>query len=456
MSDSSVTTQSLVATPTLLEAARVIVRGPSFNRTKTAGYDIKAGERVLLLSKTTDDPAVTEALVTAMREIGATCDIIVLDVPDRPMNALDEYRGMTHNVPGIERDAAFDRWRTRLKWVEELAVAQGYSLLVQGEAGALPVLDGVRYEGAPWYHRVTFPAAGFPWPVWDLINTKAWAPIWERGRGGRVTLTDPEGTSLTLTLFEEHWNAEHYARTGSRRRFQEQYYLGHLYGIPTPPLDRSDASGVAAGTINHYSRPFPHCRVTIADGQVTGVDGGGEYGDKWRELLEATREIHYPEFPRPGMFWLWECAIGTHPKMARPPLAFTLSGHATMYERLRSGYIHLGMGTTISNPSEVWAAEQGLPYGHVHIHLQFPTYILRTIDGEDITIIRDGHLTALDDPEVIELASEYGDPAEILSEAWIPPVPGVSVPGDYQAYAPDPAGWIERYERDGGPDPVQP
>jgi len=80
----------------------------------------------------------------------------------------------------------------------------------------------------------------------------------------------------------------------------------------------------------------------------------------------------------------------------------------------------------------------------VHIHMQFPTYVLHTTDGEEITVIKDGHLTSLDDPDVIELASTYGDPAELLAEAWTPPIPGISAPGDYWAdYADDPAKWIE-------------
>ena len=37
-------TPKMVVAPTLIEAARVVVRGPSFNRTKTAGYDVKEGE----------------------------------------------------------------------------------------------------------------------------------------------------------------------------------------------------------------------------------------------------------------------------------------------------------------------------------------------------------------------------------------------------------------------------
>jgi hypothetical protein len=81
--------------------------------------------------------------------------------------------------------------------------------------------------------------------------------------------------------------------------------------------------------------------------------------------------------------------------------------------------------------------------------MQFPTYTLETVDGDEVTVIKDGHLTALDDPEVIALASQYGDPAELLAEAWTPPVPGISIPGDYwKDYAPDPAAWFERYDEE--------
>lgn len=434
---------TMVVTPTLLDAARAIVRGPSLNRTKTAGYDVKPDEKILLVEKATDDPAVTQALSQAMREIGARVDVFHVDIEDRPMDYLDEFRGLMHNIPGVEHDEAFKLWRQRFEWLERAAVEQEYQLLLQGDAGALPNLDGVRYEGVPWYHRITFPAAGFPWPLWDLINTKAWQPIWERGRGAWVELTDPEGSEIRWRLQEKYFEESHYK--GHRRRFRAEYYLGHLFGWPTPPYDEGlECEGVVAGTLNHFGRPFPHAKAYFEGAKLTHVEGGGEYGDKWREIMELTKDIQYPEYPDKGLFWLWECAIGTQPKMARPPYAFTLSGHAAMYERLRSGIIHIGIGTGNANVSETWAEEQGLPYGHLHIHMQFATYKLHTTDGEEITIIDHGRLKALNDPEVRDLAAEYGDPDELLTEAWIPPIPGISVPGDYwKDYAPDPARWIE-------------
>lgn len=442
------TQETLVTTPTLIEAARTIIRGPSFNRTKTAGYDIKPGEKVLLVEKSTDDPAVTEALISAMHEIGAHIDIFHVDILDRPLTYIDEFRGMMYNVAGIEPDPMFDLWRSRIRWLEDVAQREGYSLLIQGEGGKLPDLDGVRYEGIPWYHRITFPAAGYPWPVWDLINEVAWKPIWEQGRGGRARITDPEGSSLEFGLREEHWTAEHYESRNARRRFESKYYLGHLYGHPTPPYDAGTATGVIAGTLNHYGRPFPRAEAVLEEGRLVELRGGGEYGEFWRELMDTTKNIKYPEYPGEGLFWLWECAIGTHPKMVRPPVAFSLAGHAAMFERLRSGYIHFGIGTAHNNPSELWAREQGHPYGHVHIHQLFPTYTLITRAGEEIPIIERGRLVALDDPAVRRKAEEFGDPDDLLSEAWIPAMPGVTVEGDYERdYAPDPAAWIEANDR---------
>lgn len=146
----------------MLDAGRAIVRGPSLNRTKTAGYDVKEGERVLLVEKTTDDPLVTEALVTAMREAGAQVDVVNIEVQDRPLEDEDEFRGLMHNIPDIPPDPNFTRWRARLKWLERVAEEEGYSLLIQGKAGPLPKLENVRYEGIPWHHRSTFPAAAFP------------------------------------------------------------------------------------------------------------------------------------------------------------------------------------------------------------------------------------------------------------------------------------------------------
>ena len=201
---------------------------------------------------------------------------------------------------------------------------------------------------------------------------------------------------------------------------------------PAPPINaKQDATGVIKGTISHFSRPFPQLSATLENGLITSVEGGGEYGAAWRELMTETEEIHYPDFPRPGLFWLWEIAVGTNPKVRRTSNIEMVSSGGTEWERGRSGVIHMGFGTSGPSDCEHWAGERGYAYGHLHMHMMFPTVEIIHADGSVEVPVKNGHLAALDDPEVRECAAKYGDPDVLLKEDWIPEIPGVSMPGSY-------------------------
>jgi hypothetical protein len=98
----------------------------------------------------------------------------------------------------------------------------------------------------------------------------------------------------------------------------------------------------------------------------------------------------------------------------------------------------VGIGSRWRGPEEEWAATQGIWYGHLHVHLLFPTVTVTTKAGEKLKVIEHGRLTALDHPEVRELARKHGDPDMLLKENWIPAIPGISAPGSYQEYARNP------------------
>jgi hypothetical protein len=119
-----------------------------------------------------------------------------------------------------------------------------------------------------------------------------------------------------------------------------------------------------------------------------------------------------------------------------------LSSGGAEWERRRSGVIHTGCGTAWRATEEEWAAEKKLAYGHLHVHLLFPTLDLVTKQGEQIRIIEQGRLVALDDSEVKKVAEKYGDPKELLKEDWIPEIPGINAPGSFDDYAREPARWI--------------
>ncbi|HLB11459.1 MAG TPA: hypothetical protein VJO15_00720 [Dehalococcoidia bacterium] len=430
----------------LLPYARHIVTGPSVRRTYPAGYGVKAGERVLVAVDSFYDRLVVDAFLRAIREAGAQCDLYVADNgPDREADELDEMRVFMGNTPWGKRPLEPPPW---FKKVEAFAEAMGYDLLVRGIGGPTQNTP-YRNEGIPWISReiLASGATTFPYELWDFLQVKAWEPFWKNARGGRVRVTDPEGTDFTFTM-----QAHHIDDPNPRLAFQPRPFHGHMMGHPPPPYDDAkDGDGVAAGCINHFGRPFPRIKVYLERGQVRAVEGGGKYGDGWRQLLEMTRNTKYPEFPRPGLFWLWEIAIGTNPKFIRPRHMMSRARGAA-YERLRSGIIHVGLGTRILSYSEEWAAGEDVPYGHLHVHLQFPTLELTSASGEKYRMIDHGRLTSLDDPEVVSMAEKYGDPEELLKEDWIPAIPGISIPGDYwKDYAGDPAGWIESREAAGLP-----
>lgn len=425
-----------------LTAAEVVERLAELPRLRRphvgfVGYGgVRSGDRVLVAIDTHYEREVGEALAAALRSRGAAVDLLTVDAgPDRPFQALDEVAAVMRDRPFEERPR---RWEG-LPWVERYAASGGYDLLVHGKGGPTPPTD-FGYEQAPWLRREHLEqgAAVFPRALHQLVNEKTWSKIWVEGRGGRVRLTDPEGTDLSFTLHESYYD-------GGRRGFGPEPVgsYGHLHGHPPQPiLPEEDASGVIAGTTSHFNSPFPLMRLHLEGGRLQSVEGGGAYGAEWQRLHEATLANRYPCFPGPGLFWLWEVAIGTNPWIRRPSQVHLLSSGGFEWERRRSGVIHVGLGTRWRGPEEVWAGQQGLLYGHLHIHLLFPTYEIQAADGRAVRVIDHGRLAALDDPEVVELARRIGDPEVLLTERWVPEVPGISAPGSFADYAADPTPYI--------------
>jgi len=284
-----------------------------------------------------------------------------------------------------------------------------------------------------------------------LIAIDHWT--WDRMREGRIVhITDPEGTDLTYTSHDEYWDDKRqYFSDEHIRRFYPQnvaygrtYLPGHIWGKPNfyLPQGMEDGHGTLAGTMNHVG-PFPWIKMAVENSSITEIEGGGLFGEKLRAIADRTADVQYPGMPGKGLLHWWEASIGTNPKIHRPRKDYMRGWNCALFERMRSGIVHIGFGSIISSAPETEATLAGLPdVGHWHVHLNYPTVTLEMADGTKEAIIEDGRLMALDDPEIRRLAERHGDPDRLLAEDWIPAVPGINIDGDYwRDYAHDPTGW---------------
>lgn len=420
----------------LHEVARHVARDPEVRRSAAGfiGYgSTQPGDRVLIAVGRIVDGNVVDAIVGALHDMGASVDVLVTDdEPDRKFEPLDEITMMMRR----ESSQLDLRRGDRAMWVEELAEKRGYDLLIQGAGGPVPKSAG-RYEAFPWSteEHLASSANVFPRELHKLINERTYGRI-TSNIGGRIRLTDPEGTDLTTTILEKPFH-------DGRHDYGLKPKWGHLMAHPPTPVEvDDDTRGVIAGTMSHYGRPFPRIEVELEKARMVRIDGGGQYGDGWRELEEESAGTQYPCFPEPGLFWLWEVAIGTNPKIRRPSNVEYLSSDGFEWERRRGGVIHCGIGTRWRSAEEDWAADRGLLYGHLHVHLLFPTLVVEALDGSVIPVIEHGRLAAYDDADVRDLAATFGDPDELLTDDWVPEIPGISADGAYEEYAKDPEPYI--------------
>ena len=100
-----------------------------------------------------------------------------------------------------------------------------------------------------------------------------------------------------------------------------------------------------------------------------------------------------------------------------------------------------------------YAEENRLPTGHIHVHNYFVTFEIK-LRGTNYwyKIIDKGWPTVMGDPELRALAVKYGDPDDLLSFDWVPPLPGINCEGDYHKdYAPDPAAYLKKRLADNQP-----
>ncbi len=448
----------------LLSQARLMAK-KSFGR--AAFGPVKRGDQLLIVTYPDQDKYVKGALTQALEEEGAE---VVRFVPEneisgveiKPLSVEDgwlEADNVEKGPKGTSEIALLGETPAKLR--KYLDTHPEYTGVFWGLGGRAHTLLALGPHGNKFRNNYVF-------NNWEELVSKAWTypdelwreierPIIEAlGRACMVRITDPEGTYLEYSLKEEE-----------ALRFKKCAWLsGHLFldplqatsqecAIATWPYDWNvpmifhNLNGVLAGTANHFGF-LPRIELYFEDARLVEVKGGGKYGALISEMMDKYRDTHWPGYPDKGFFWFCDSALCTSVKSFRRTSDMFNSywNLPNTPERNRSGVFHHGFGSRrhFGATFDKYVKERNLPHTHIHMHNYFTTYEIKLRDtGHWLKIVDKGHLTTLDDPQIRTLACKYGDPNEMLSIEWVPPVPGINCEGDYfKDYAPDPMAYLKK------------
>ena len=383
---------------------------------------VEGVNRVLLAANTDVDRWVLQAFEKALHELGVE-DVTTVIVPQQRRRP-EELVSRDEGTGGDE--AVFSQRST--SWIED-AAREADRILNFGTSGLRGLESDLARKYAeyipeerkyslnvmrmPFYTRYQLASSWVDYP--DELFVAIGQKVWDKFlKAKKWVLTDEWGTHLEWTLDEKHWRDMPATRGTDNNTIPNASYV---HPNVRPVMNQNpDVTGVIV-TRALSGALIPEIRIYIEKAAVTHVEAGGAAGERFRAALERYKNIQFPGFASPGVGNVEEVALGVHPK-AKPDEGPGILGFGEA--RRRSGTIHIGIGATRNAETRdvLMKGTSGLPRGqHRDWQMYFPTLIL---DGE--VLVEKGHLTVLDDPEIRRLASKFGDPDQLLSEDWIPPL----------------------------------
>lgn len=325
---------------------------------------VKRGENVLILTDTLSEERIVQAIAAMCKSQGADVVTMVMKPRDWPMQEPpDTVAQAMCSADIIFTVIYYSISHTRASIIARLEYGARYI--------NLPTLsmDSLKSE-----------AVKFPAPVIAKIYDKV-HEIW--GRAKKIHITAENGTDVTGNILSKFY-------TGGMPHFpmQEGEFLVFggamgIYGM-WPGGEEGDANGVMYFDAAHMfvGKLEVPLKYVIKKGRVVEVDGGKEAAH-FRNIVENV----------PNGDHLAEWMIGLNPK-AR----ILLDEDVTHVEAHRhAGALHTAIGN-----SKVLG---GTVYANVHLD----NYIIEPTMTFDGTLLVDkGKLLVLDDPEVQDIAKEYG------------------------------------------------
>lgn len=345
---------------------------------------VSKGERVGFIVDLRVEAEVIQAFFTAAKELGATPFLCMVE------------RGSGYGPPDEFIEAIKTANVLYFSWemANSIAIKQLRSEM------------GTRCVGFPHCRTAALladDAVTFPLDVLSAIYPKTW-DVLRTGKDVKIHITDPKGTDFHTVLTKDDV-ANKFAGdprysgqiVANKPGFVSHLPVGHGPNVisPSEPLNpasegtvRLDAITLAPGVYRGwagdscYQQPVT-CHIKA--GRITAIDGGKE-ADAFRHVVERDLE---------NICQLREIGLGHNPKVP------TFRGERGYHGANHAGAVHWGFGG-------------GHQKKRIHVDaIMFQATILA--DGKPF--VERGRLKALDDPEIRQLASKYGDPDRVLAEA---------------------------------------
>ena len=353
-------------------------------------FDIRAGDRLVLLTDRNLDPRVVNAISGVALAQGVKP--VEITMPNTQITELpDEVK------PILDR-ASF-------------VVSSWFCSVIDPYCVALRRDKGQRWVKITYFRDLDLldaPHARFPVEIMSEL-IKRTAGRYPRGRDMRLAFADRRGTDLTIDLTAKmndgnldtnRWRGEllptkpgayvHYIPTHGPNLYERGPAVEHPDQVV--PINGWVYPQWAVG----FARPFVEpVGVRFADDRVVEVTGRSEEAGTLRDMLIGGRII--------------ELGCGFNPKWPR---------HSVYPAGSNSpGVLHYGID--LVKPSDY--IKKTMPnWEEPPIHMDLVSFDT-TVKAGDNALVTDGFLESLRDPEVVALAARYGDPVDLPFRGWNDP-----------------------------------
>lgn len=341
---------------------------------------VQPGEEVLIVTDTTGkaDPVVLQAVALAIKEVGGKVSIIYVE----------DFEPRVEEPPKMVQQAIYGCSKVFWACSKEVFLhsKSGMTAMYDYGVSILPIVANTKeIMNSEW--------ARFPIEVFWAIAKKVFEQV---RKGTRIRVVGDNGTDLSAGV-------NSYNLVGLPVLIDPHPPIkgtcGH--GMFPPGCCGFHPEGDVNGTIVYdllvgfdgiLKEPL---KLHVKDHWVADVEGGNEakwLKDKMKEKINGN--------------YLAEIMWGLNPKASLQRGIEEIKYREGELTR-RAGTIHFGLGNSMVLGGPV--------YSNWHwdgvIISPFTVYI------DNNPIIKDGRLLALDDQEIIDLASKYGNPKELLTEA---------------------------------------